>query len=202
MVAKELYRDLLQHYQSAGLKAEWLDKKNPEVVGKKAAIKIDGRNFDLVMPKGGSSVGRGGGIGPPTISKKVKKTWSGMSFHHIMKGLGGRSQDDLNAKMKAQKKGLVSKKLVDVHWEGGKLAGLLNGDAELKTRILETGTDKLAVEADLKNDVVRVILRKKIRWTTTSKGVVVKKTETTVDNFPPILTLDIVDGIAEHVRSI
>ncbi|MFQ5919183.1 MAG: hypothetical protein ACE5I4_03945 [Thermoplasmata archaeon] len=193
---------MLQYYQSAGLQAEWLDKKSPEVVGKKAAIRIDGRNFDLIMPKGGSSMERGVGVGPPSIGKGVKKTWSGMAFHHIMKGLGGGSQDDLNAKMKAQKKGLVSKKLVDVHWEGGRLAGLLNGDAKLKTRILETGTDKLSVQADPKNDCVRVILRKKIRWTTTSKGIVVKKTETTVDNFPPILTLDVVDGIADHVRSI
>ena len=144
----------------------------------------------------------GEGSVPPTISKSTKKTWSGMAFHHIMKGLEGASQDDLDAKMKAQKKGLVSKKLVDVHWEGGKLAGLLNGDAELKTRILETGTDKLAVKADAKNDCVRVILRKKIRWTTISKGIVVKTTKTTVDNFPPILTLDIVDAIADHVRSI
>ncbi len=32
----ERYRDLLQHYQSAGLKAEWLDKESPEVVGKMA----------------------------------------------------------------------------------------------------------------------------------------------------------------------
>ncbi len=199
---KELYRDLLEHYQSAGLKVEWLDKKSPEVVGKKAAIKIDGRNFDLVHPQGsvmpGKEVGRSA-----ILRKKVEKTWTPMRFHHIMKGLGGRSQDDLKAKMKAKKKGLASKKIVDVHWKGGKLAGLLNGDAKLKTLILETGTDKLAVKADPKNDCVRVILQRNIRVTETWRGVRgVYKSESTFDNLPPIPTLDIVDGIADHVRSV
>lgn len=195
----ELYRDLLHHYQSAGLRAELLDRKSPEVVGKKAAIKIDGRTFDLVHPQGSVMPGI---PDRKRFIKEVTETSTLMPFHYIMKGLGGRSQEDLNAEMKPEKKGVALKRTVDVHWKGGKLAGLLNGDAKLKTLILQSGTDKLAVKADPENDCVRIIFPWKISSTVTSKGIAIYKMETTFDDLPPIPTLDIVDGIADHVRSV
>ena len=62
-IPKEVFRDLLKHYQSAGINATLLDKKSPETVAGETAIKIEGRNFDLVVLKfarGSMAVGRGG----------------------------------------------------------------------------------------------------------------------------------------------
>jgi len=203
-IPKEVFRDLLKHYQSAGVNAVLLDKKSPETVAGETAIKVDGRNFDLVVLKfaGGSiAAGRGGGFAP-TISKKVTKTHPVLRFHHIIKGLGKRSESDLKAETKEKKKGFISKELVDISWDGGKLAKLLNEDKDLKNMILKTQTSSLKVEPDSKNDCIRIIHQKKIDVIVESGGAFIKKTETRAENFPPIETLDIIDRIAEHVKSI
>jgi len=116
--------------------------------------------------------------------------------------MGSRSEDDLKVEMKEKKKGFVSKKLVDIEWKGGKLAGLLNSDDELKEKILTTGTTSLKVEPDRKNDCVRIIHQKGIDLVVESSGAFVKKTETRAENFPSIETLDIVGRIAEHSKSV
>lgn len=203
-IPKEVFRDLLAHYQNAGVNAVLLEKDSPETINKETAIKMGGRNFDLVILKfarGSMAVGRGGGFAP-TISKKVTKTHPTLQFHHVVKGMGNRSEDDLKIEMEEKTKGLISKKLIDIEWKGGKLAGLLNGDADLKNRILRTGTTSLKVEPDRKNDCVRIIHQKGIDVIVESGGVFIKKTETRAENFPPIETLDIIDRIAEHVKSI
>lgn len=203
-IPKEVFRDLLKHYQRAGINAVLIQKDSPDTIDKKTAIKIGGRKFDLVTLKfaGGSMAGgKGGGFGP-TISKKVTKTHPKLRFHHIVKGMGTMSESDLKAEAKEKKEGFISKKLVDVRWEGGKLAGLLNNDAELKKMIMRTGSSSLKVEPDRKNDCLRIIHEKKIAMVVESGGAFVKKTETRAENFPPIETLGIVDRIAEHVKSI
>ena len=123
-------------------------------------------------------------------------------LHHIVKGMEGKSESDLKVEMKEEKKGFVSKKLVDINWKGGKLADLLNGDAELKKKILETKTTSLRVEPDMKNNCARVVHEKKIDIIIESGGFVIKKTETKAENFPPIESIEIVDSIAGHVRSL
>lgn len=85
---------------------------------------------------------------------------------------------------------------------GGKLADLLNGDAQLKNMIMATGSSSLKVEPDRKNDCVRIIHEKGIDVIVESGGVFLKKTETRAENFPSIETLDIIDRIADHVKSL
>lgn len=203
-IPKEVFMDLLKHYQGAGMDADLLDKKSPETIAGETAIKVDGRNFDLVILKfarGSMAGGRGGGFGP-TISKKVTKTHPVIRFHHVVKGLGEKNEKDLKTEMKEKKKGFISKELVDVSWEGGKLAKMLNEDKDLKNMILSTKTGSLKVEPDAKNDCIRIIHQKKIDVIVQSGGVFRKKTETRAENFPPIETLNIIDRIAEHVKSI
>jgi len=199
---KEVFTDLLRHYQNLGLNATLLEKDSPETIDKETAIKVVGRKFDLVMLKfaGGSvSVGGGGGFGP-TISKKVTKTHPKLRFHYVIKGMGNRSAPDLRAEMKEKKTGFISKKLNDIEWKGGALAELLNNDADLKEIILGTSTTSLKVEPDEKKDCVRIIHEKGIDLIVERGGVFIKKTETKAENFPPIQTLDIIDRITEHVK--
>lgn len=203
-IPKEVFRDLLKHYQNAGLNAVLLEKDSPETIDKETAVKISGRKFDLVILKfasGSIAAGRGGGF-EPTISKKVTKTHPNIRFHHVVRGMGKRSENDLKAEVKEKKEGFISKKLVDIKWDGGKLAGLLNSDAELKNMIMRTGSTPLKVEPDRKNDCIRIIHEKGIDVIVESGGVFIKKTETRAENFPPIETLDIIDRIAEHAKSI
>lgn len=203
-IPEEVFRDLLKHYQSAGVNAVLLDKKSPETIAGETAIKVEGRNFNLVILKfarGSMAGGRGGGFAP-TISKKVTKTHPVIRFHHIVKELGGKSEEDLKVEMKEKKKGFISKELVDISWDGGKLAKMLNEDKDLKNMILKTKTGSLKVEPDPKNNCIRIIHQKKIDVIVESGGVFKKKTETRAENFPSVETLSIVDRIAEHIKSI
>jgi len=203
-IPKEVFRDLLAFYQSNGINAALIDKDSPETIGKERAIKIDGWNFNLVTLKfvmGSMSTGRGGGFAP-TISKKETKTHPTIRFHYVIRGMGNTIEDDIRVEMNEEKTGFVSKKLVDIEWKGGRLAGLLNGDIGLKQKILSMGITSLKVELDRKNDIVRIIHQKKIDVIVESGGVFLKKIETRAENFPLIETLDIINRIAELVNFI
>jgi hypothetical protein len=203
-IPKEVFRDLLTHYQNAGLNAMLLEKDSPETIEKETAIKIGGRKFDLVILKfasGSMAAGRGGGFGP-TISKQVTKTHPNLRFNYIVRDMGKKNENDLKAEVKEKKEGFISKKLVDITWEGGKLAGLLNSDAELKNMIMRTGSTPLKVEPDSKNDCIRIIHEKGIDVIVESGGAFIHKTETKAENFPPIETLNIIDRIADHAKTI
>jgi len=203
-IPNEVFRDLLNHYQRYGLNAVLLEKNSPETIEKETAIKIAGRKFDIVILKfaGGSmAVGRGGGFGP-TISKQVTKTHPNLRFHYVVKGLGTKSEGLLKAELKEKKEGFISKKLVDVNWEGGNLAHVLNSDPVLKEMIMRTGSTQLKVEPDGKNDCIRIIHEKEIDMIVESGGAFIQKTETRAENFPPVETLDIIDRIAVYAKSI
>jgi hypothetical protein len=205
IIPKEVFRDLLAHYQKAGLDAELLESDSSETIHGEKAIKISSRKFDLVILKfasGSIGAGRGFSIGP-SISKQVTKMGpTNINFHYVVKGIGKPNENDLKAEVKEKKEGLVSKKLVDIKWEGGKLAGLLNSDSELKNMIMTSNVVPLKVEADKKDGCVRIINEKGIRIIIESGGIFFKKTETRAENFPPIETLDVIDKIADYVRSI
>lgn len=50
-IPEEVFRDLVKHYQNAGLNAVLLEKDSPETIDKERAIKISGRKFALVILK-------------------------------------------------------------------------------------------------------------------------------------------------------
>ncbi len=203
-IPKEVFRDLLAFYQSYSINASLIDKHSAETIGKKTSIKIDGRNFDLVTLKfvrGYMSASRGFSLSP-TISKKGKKSHPTIQFNYVIKDMGNISEDDIRVEMNEEKTGFVSKKLVNIEWEGGRLAGLLNGDAGLKQKILTMGTTLLRVEPDRKNDIVSIIHRKKIDMIAESSGIFLKIWKNRAENLPSIETLDIIDKIAEHVNLI
>ena len=200
-LGKSGYEDLLQHYRDGGLEAVLLEKDSPETIGKKRAFKIGGRDFDLVIPRFLRGMRAGSHSAELlAISKSKAKSSQVYRFHHIVRGLEGRNEEDLNAKVKPKWKGLRKKQLLDVHWEGGKLAGVLNGDADLKAMILKNKTAPLKVKADPKNDVLRIIHEKKILMVDIREGFMKKTTKAV--GFPPVEALDVIDKIAQHARAI
>lgn len=195
------YDDLLQHYQDGGLDAELLEKDSPETIGKKRAIKVGGRHFDLVIPRFLSGTARHSHSAELfAITKSKSKGQQVIGFQHIVRGLGGRSEGDLNAKAKPNWKGLRKKELLDVQWDGGKLAGVLNSDTELKTIILKNKTAPLKVKADPKNDCLRIIHKKKIFLIVEQSGF--RKAKKRAVGFPPVEALDAIDRIAQHAQAI
>jgi hypothetical protein len=203
-IPKEVFSDLVDHYNSLGISARLVEKNEPEAIGGETTIKIGGRQFDAVFLKfaGGSMAGGGGFSVGPSISKQVKKTSPKLDFNHIMIGLQGKSEEDLKAEMEEEKTGFITKKLVNIKWKGGRLANVLNDDSELKKKILDSQTTSFKVEPDMKNNCVKIIHQKEIQLTYEFGGVFVKTAKTSAKDFPPISTIDIVDRIAEHAKTL
>lgn len=197
-----ILESLVAHYQNAGVDAQLLSKKSEEAISGKPVIKVEGKNFDLVhvtFVSGEIFVSKGAFAGP-TIMKKKKTTWPVLRFHHIVKGLGDRSEEDLKTELKAKKKGMIKKKLVDVSWEGA-LSERLNKDADLKKRLLESETDNLKIEPDKKNDCIRITHQKKIALIAETKGIMFGKTKMRAENLPSMEVFNIADTVAGYVKS-
>jgi hypothetical protein len=204
MIPNEVFRDLLAYYQQAGLNPEILESNSPQTIPGEKSIKVNGRKFDLVILKfaGGSiGFGRGGTIGPSIGFQKENIGPTLINFNYIVKGMINSNENDLKAELKVKTEGFISKKVVDVHWEGGLLAGQLNGDPQLRVTIMESSVIPLKVEPDKKNNCVHIINEHAVREIITRSGIIVQKAETRVENFPPMATLDVVDKIATYVRA-
>ena len=202
-IPKEVFSDLVDHYNSLGISARMVEKGEPEAFDGETTIKVSGRQFDTVILKfaSGSMAGGGGFSIGPSISKKVTKTSPKLNSHHIIL-VQGKREEDLKAEMEEEKTGFISKKLVNINWKGGRLVSVLNNDAELKKKILDSQTTSLKVEYDPKNNCVRIVHQKEIELTYEFGGVIVKTAKTSAKNFPPMTTIDIIDRIAEHAKSV
>jgi len=156
-----------------------------------------------VIPKfamGSVGGGKGLDIGP-SFSKNVSITHPVVNFHHIVKGVAPRDDKEMSATLVAEKKGFLSKEVVGVRWEGGRVASMLNADTELNKNILRRGIDSLKVEGDSKNGVLRIILRDKIDVVTESSGFIVKETKNRAEKLPSLEDFDIVDRIAGKLKT-
>jgi hypothetical protein len=192
----------VRHYQSGGITAYLIDKESPETVGREKAVKIEGKNVNLVIPKLAtrSLVGGKAGELSQTIGKKVTVTHPVINFHHIVKGVMPRNDKEKSATMVVEKRGLLSMEIVGVRWEGGRVASTLNTDPDLKKKILTGGIDSLKVEEDCKNGCLRIVLRDKIDVVTESSGFLVRQRKNRVERLPSLETFEIVDDIAERIR--
>lgn len=198
----EVYTDLVKHYQSGGITAYLVDEDSPETVGREKAVKIEGKNVNLVIPrceKDSLANGISGGF-DPTIGKKVTVAHPVVNFHHIVKGMMPRDENEINANMVVEKRGLLSMEIVGVRWEGGRVASMLNTDPDLKKIILSGGIDSLKVEEDCTNRCLRIVLQDKIEVVTESSGFLIKQTKNRAEKLPSLMTFEIVDQIAARIR--
>jgi len=205
IIPGEVFRDLLAYYQNAGLNVELLETDNPQTIPGEKSIKVSGRKFDLVILKyasGSIGAGRGFSVGPSIGYQRQSLGPTNINFNYIVKGMSNMNEDHLKAQVKEKTEGFISKKLVDIHWEGGMLAGQLNGDTELKSMIMKSRVVPLKVEPDKKNNCVHIINETGVRIIIQRSGVIVQKAETRAENFPPIETLDVIDKIATYVKSV
>lgn len=202
----EVYEGLLDVYKKAGLDAELLPKDSPETIEGSPSIKVTGRDVELVQIKsptrGIMQKGGGTSIGTPGLTRSKKTTWPKLRFHHIVRGLEGQRPEDVKAKLKASTKGLVRKKVLDVTWEGGRLAEALKADGDLKKELIDQGATDIEVTPDEKNDCIRVEYKAKVKNIVEKKGMFIKKTKTRFEDLPSIEVFNICDRIVGHVKAV
>jgi len=199
---EEVYTDLVKHYQNGGVPAVLLDKDSPETVGGEKAVKISGRQVSLVIPKfamGSVGGGKGFELGP-SISKKATVTHPVVNFRHIVKGKAPVDDKEMSATLVADKKGFLSKEVVGVKWEGGRLATALNSDTELNSTLLRNGVSSLKVEGDTKNGCFRIVLQQKIDVVTESSGFLVKEHRNRAEGLPSLQVFEAIDKIAARLK--
>jgi hypothetical protein len=57
-------------------------------------------------------------------------------------------EDSLKAETRPIKGGLFAKKVIGLEWKGGRLAGILNADSDLKAVLLKTGPSHIAISLE------------------------------------------------------
>jgi hypothetical protein len=155
---------LCKYYQELGIKASILPDKNPEVVEKGLVkqdmgyIKVSGREFDLVTIRmkgttsGSYDLGKVRGV-PIATKQKIP-----FEYHHIVR-TDITSEGATKANLKKKTKGVVGKEVIDVSWEGGRLADVLNSNDGLKVSIMKfiEHQDGIKIEPDKKNKIFRIV---------------------------------------------
>lgn len=200
-VPVEVLESLLNQYEKAGVKAQLLPKDSEEAIAGKPVIKVEGKNFHLVhvtFASGMMGVSKGRSVLPKI--KKKETTYQNLRFHHIIKGLKGRTEEDLKTELKAEKKGF-RRKLVGVRWEGA-FAEKLNSSGDLTKKLLGSETDNVKIEPDEKNDCIRITLQKRTSLVAESKGRFFGKTEMRAENLPSMEAFDAMDIIAGYAKSL
>ncbi|TRO53946.1 hypothetical protein E2P63_01915 [Candidatus Bathyarchaeota archaeon] len=160
---------LCEYYKELGMNASILPDDSPEAVEKglfkqdQGYMKVADRNFELVTIRikgrgssNESSFGVGGFNVPVSSTQKVP-----FEYHHIVR-TNIADEGALKAKLKKRKKGFLSKEIIGVSWEGGRLAETLNSNVELNESIMKfiTFEDDIKVEPEKKKKIIRIIFSK------------------------------------------
>ncbi len=155
---------LCKYYQELGIKASVIPDRSLEAIEKglirqdKGYIKVTGQNFDLVTIRmkgttsGSYDLGKIRGV-PIATKQKIP-----FEYHHIVR-TDSVDEKAIAAKLKKKTKGITSKEVTDVSWEGGQFASSLNSNTELNKSIMRfiEPEDGIKVEPDKKNKIIRIV---------------------------------------------
>lgn len=192
-----LINEYCDYLRQIGVNATIVESGSSEAVSgftSLGCVKIEGKDIDLVQvarqPLGGDT---------------LRALYQ---YHYIVRAKVEGLEDRLKAQAKPVTKGLFSKEVVDLKWEGGELAGLLNADSELKKTMLKEELDKMVLKVDKKQQYVSITHPPKIprQWSVgignlpmipIGGGTRIGRTD-----FPSIDEFEAYNRIAQHIRSI
>jgi len=203
-----LTEDLCTHLNCIGVPAKKVDVKGPEAIHHSTTlgmgtvplgcVKVEGKNIECVemyrfFQSGGSGF-KVGGIGLEKPGNILYK------YQYVMRANVGERENDLNAQIEYETKGLVKKELVNFYWKGGRLAQVLNTDAELKDLLAQSGVPPLVVHANKKDGYVAISQGQAIGgWMREEKGHYFQLNIGKY-NFPSQEAFTMYDKILGHVR--
>lgn len=135
---EKLLTELLARLQEIGvngtahLSGSMMESMSGSLVGRVAGyVTIEGRNIDRVQ------VETEHGTDPDDMH------YARYHYHYIVLASVDGLEKRLEANVKPVRKGFLSRDVVDFQWEKGDLAQRLNGDAELRTLMLQEGLNQL-----------------------------------------------------------
>jgi len=115
---------------TAHLSGSMMESRRSSLVGAVAGyFKIEGRNIDIVQVE----------------IEQAGDDYPYMKYHYhyvVLLNVEGLEKR-LQVKVKPNRKGLLSREIVNYRWEGGELAQRLNGDPELRSMLLRDGLNQL-----------------------------------------------------------
>lgn len=205
-----LTEELCTHLNGIGVPAKTVDVKGSEAIHHSTTlglgsvplgcVKVEGRNVECVemyrfMQSGQSGASlKIGGIGLEKPGNVLYK------YQYVMRANVGERENDLNAQIEYETKGLVKKELVNFYWKGGRLAQTLNADTELKDLLARSGVPPLVVHANKKDGYVAISQGQAIGgWMREEKGHYFQLTVGKHD-FPSQEAFAMYDKVLSHIR--
>jgi len=138
-----LINEYCDHLREIGINATVLGSDSSDYIGgmlSLGCVKIEDKNIGLVQ------VAR-----QPVVGTQVA-----YQYHYVVRTNVEGFEDQLKAESKPVKKGLLSKEVVDLKWEGGQIAQTLNLDNDLKSVLLKNELDKVVLKVDRKQQIVTI----------------------------------------------
>jgi len=171
---RAILENLEEHLTKQGIDASLLPEDSPEglhrdaslmqkiarffLIGDIGYIRVRGMNYDLATVRIASYSMSESSSGL-FFSSQSRTEKTVVRYHYIVRTAVSDGQA-VKVRLKKKMKGLFRRRIVDVAWRGGRLAAVLNSQAELNAAIIRllTPKDGLQVAYDRRNNVVRIIL--------------------------------------------
>jgi hypothetical protein len=181
-------------------------------------VKVEGRSIDAIrlcieseLPWGYRKITNWPFPPPGTSMERVT-----YNISYIVYGLVETLENELEAETRPIKEGLLEKKVTGFEWQGGRLAGILNADSDLKDVLLKMGPPDIAVEPHrektplstdtqliLKPEASDEMQSKEKQYVEITASIIVADEKTAKGQaFPSSEAFEAYDRIARHIRSI
>lgn len=200
----ELYQALHTHFEKAGVASDLLSQGNHETPDGEMGLGLKDRVIDFVQVGLPSPVDV-----PPEVERMMadvakyspegRTTQKGASgreefmFKFFLKGNLTRGSAEISTELKGKKKGIISRKLIDVSWSGG-LSKDLAPNKALKDQLLTSGVDNLIIEAIPMAYYVKIAHIHKVRY-------VRRQHKVSYEELPSLQKFNTIEMIAQHIRS-
>lgn len=201
-----MLNELCRHLQQIGMRVEvvW-DDPSPEAIHYQmspgtfgrvesplGSVKVEGRSIDAVRLciTTESPWGQGKVDYWPSARASDRVTYF---ISYLVHGENVKNlEDDLKAETWQIKVGLFEKKVTGFEWKGGRLAGILNADSDLKNQLSKMGLPHLIIMPHKDEQHVEIRTSTIVADEQTVRSAV----------FPTPEAFDAYDRVARHIRSI
>lgn len=199
----ELYQALFSHLETVGIPSDLLSRGNDETPDGEMGLRLRGRAIDMIQIDWGEPIDV-----PPEVERMLA------DMHDVMpeSKKGGRSSGrdkwrfrflviggltktpaELETRMTGKKKGIISKKLIDVEWSGG-LSGDFSQDKALRDSLMASQIDNLTLGVVPDADIVEISHVHNVLM-------IRRGARVSYEEMPSLEKIDTIETIAHHIRN-